>query len=116
MYGGRVSIPYSDLLKQELLALTKKTNGKVDHTSSSSKDAADALACAVTGAIMLGGQEDPGGARAFYDRPQFETSAFTDMPEMKMLDFDPGNMEFGGYEFDAQLDTYSWSAQTNIIF
>lgn len=116
MYGGRVSIPYSDLLRNELLALTKKTNGKVDHTANSSKDAADALACAVTGAIMLGGQEDPSGARAFYDRPQFEVSAFSDIPEMQMLELDPMNMESGGYEFDAPLDTYTWSAQTNIIF
>ena len=71
LYMGRISIPYSELLMKEIMGLTKKYNGKVDHQSGASKDVADALACSVVGALELGGQEDPGGARAYYTVPEF---------------------------------------------
>lgn len=71
LYMGRISIPYDDILIGELLGLTKRENGKVDHQAGKSKDMADALACAAVGAITQGGQEDKGGTRAFYAPPDF---------------------------------------------
>lgn len=71
LYMGRISIPYDDILIGELLGLTKRENGKVDHQAGKSKDMADALACAAVGAITQGGQEDKGGTRAFYAPPEF---------------------------------------------
>jgi Intein splicing domain/HNH endonuclease len=57
---------YKDpLLLAELAGLSKLPNGKIDHPADGSKDVADAVACACTGAIVLGGQEDPTGARAW---------------------------------------------------
>jgi hypothetical protein len=71
MESQRISLPDNDSLKVELFCLTKKPNGKVDHTTFSSKDQADALACSAVGAIMMGGEEDPMGARAYYTAPEF---------------------------------------------
>ena len=57
---------YKDpLLLIELAGLSKLPNGKIDHPADGSKDVADAVACACDGAIVLGGQEDPSGARAY---------------------------------------------------
>ena len=57
---------YKDpLLVTELAGLSKLTNGKIDHPGDGSKDVADAVACACTGAVVLGGSEDPSGARAY---------------------------------------------------
>lgn len=56
---ARVKMPYSDLLQKELEALSR-VNGKVDHPPSGSKDLADAFACSLVGAILLGGEEDEG--------------------------------------------------------
>jgi hypothetical protein len=53
------------LLVVELAGLSKLPNGKIDHPADGSKDVADAVACACTGAIVLGGAEDPSGARAY---------------------------------------------------
>lgn len=71
LYMGRISIPHDELLISELLGLTKRENGKIDHQAGKSKDMADALACASTGAIMLGGQEDKSGTKAYYSPPEF---------------------------------------------
>ena len=70
-YMNRITIPFDELLLHEILGLTKRPNGKVDHESGSSKDMADALACSVVGALQLGGQEDTTGARAYYTSPEF---------------------------------------------
>jgi hypothetical protein len=57
---------YKDpLLVTELAGLSKLPNGKIDHPADGSKDVADAVACACDGAIVLGGSEDPSGARAY---------------------------------------------------
>lgn len=53
------------LLVIELAGLSKLPNGKIDHPADGSKDVADAVACACDGAIVLGGSEDPSGARAY---------------------------------------------------
>lgn len=71
MQSGRISLPEMPLLMTELFSLTKKPNGKVDHQTYSSKDCADALACSATGAIMVGGREDPLGTRAYYAAAEF---------------------------------------------
>lgn len=69
---GRLKMPFDQLLMNELEALTKLDNGKIDHPPSGSKDLSDALACSVSGAITIGGEEDPEGAivdsgEAFFD-------------------------------------------------
>lgn len=58
---GRLKMPYSKLLQEELESLSR-FNGKVDHPPGGSKDLADALAGSVSGAILLGGEEDAEGA------------------------------------------------------
>lgn len=58
---GRLKLPYSKLLLEELESLSR-VNGKVDHPPGGSKDLADALAGSVSGAILLGGEEDEEGA------------------------------------------------------
>jgi hypothetical protein len=65
MYEGRLEMPSRELVIAELLGLSRLPNGKIDHLGDSSKDEADSLAGAVTGALEVGGQEDPGGERAY---------------------------------------------------
>ncbi len=57
MYDGRLSGPHDPILARELRALTRTDTGKIDHPPGGSKDVADAVACAVWGAIVLGGAE-----------------------------------------------------------
>lgn len=109
MYGGRVSMPYTDILRNELLGLTKRTNGKIDHTSLGSKDMADAFACACTGAIMLGGAEAPSGARAYYSKVEFSAGSFEDIPELKFDERDVFNMGQFGHQFDSVVEGDGWS-------
>jgi hypothetical protein len=89
MYEERVTIPRlagedgADIpcrLVDELLGLTKLPNGKVDHPADGSKDEADALACAVMGAIGLGGEEEDPDARAYHATADFETGTLFDLP------------------------------------
>lgn len=58
---GRLKMPLSALLLVELEALSR-VNGKVDHPVGGSKDLADAFACSVVGALLVGGSEEGGGA------------------------------------------------------
>ena len=58
--GGRLKMPFSQSLFDELEALSK-TRGKVDHPPGGSKDEADSLAGAVLGAIVCGGEESADG-------------------------------------------------------
>jgi hypothetical protein len=64
-YEDRLRGWKDQLLVTELAGLSKLPNGKIDHPADGSKDVADAVACACTGAIVLGGREDPSGARAY---------------------------------------------------
>lgn len=60
MYEGRVSMPRSKILYEELTALQKMPNGKIDHPgglNSPGKDLADATACASFAAVSVGGSE-----------------------------------------------------------
>jgi hypothetical protein len=73
---GRIEIPLwyppdrDPELLRELFGLNKQANGKIDHPVGGSKDMADAVACAVQGAVQQGGQEDGGiaqlGGQNFY--------------------------------------------------
>lgn len=60
-YSQRLLMADSDLLFEELEALSKVGNGKVDHPPGGSKDLADAFACSLMGAIVVGGEEDAEG-------------------------------------------------------
>ena len=86
------------LLVTELAGLSKLPNGKIDHPGDGSKDVADAVACACTGAVVLGGREDPSGARAYQspDWPQPEPA--DELPE--------GMPGMGGLAFDGELPDY----------
>jgi hypothetical protein len=64
-YEDRLRGYKDQLLLIELAGLSKLPNGKIDHPADGSKDMADAVACACEGAVLLGGSEDPSGARAY---------------------------------------------------
>ncbi len=78
--GEDPDTPVPMLLRDELLSLTKLPNGRVDHPSDGSKDEADALACAVLGAIAAGGAEEPGGARNYVGAPDITVGRYFDLP------------------------------------
>jgi hypothetical protein len=54
----RIRLARRPRLLDELMALTRLPNGKIDHPPGGGKDEADALACAAAGAIVLGGEEE----------------------------------------------------------
>lgn len=56
---GRLHMPFDQLLMNELEALSKLDNGKLDHPPSGSKDLADAFSCSIIGALSIGGEESP---------------------------------------------------------
>ena len=58
MYEGRLEGYWEPILVEELRGLTQLPNGKVDHPALGSKDIADAVACAVLGAVKIGGEEE----------------------------------------------------------
>ncbi len=90
MYEGRITIPRpmvmdpdnppEFLLREELFSLTRMQNGRIDHPSDSSKDQADALACAALGAVIIGGSEEEGGAKAQYEQASFEVGTMFALP------------------------------------
>jgi hypothetical protein len=54
---NRLHMPFQQLLINELAALSR-IDGKVDHPPGGSKDLADAFACSIQTAILVGGEED----------------------------------------------------------
>jgi hypothetical protein len=64
-YEGRLEMALDELLLGELLGLSRLPNGKIDHLGDSSKDVADAVACSISDALEVGGQEDPDGGQAW---------------------------------------------------
>lgn len=61
-YEGRISVPRNSVLLDELAALSRLPNGKVDHPAGViGKDLADAVACAAYGALTVGGAESTEG-------------------------------------------------------
>lgn len=90
MYDGRLIAKERELLIDELLGLTVLPNGKIDHPRMGSKDEADAMACAVFGAVEQGGRENEAGEEAFYQKAQFFMGPRVDLPvglTHGMLDF-----------------------------
>lgn len=79
IYEGRISLPASALLEDELLGLKKLLNGKIDHPALGSKDVADAVAGSVLGALEEGGQEN--GLRSYGDSGAFSTFGLGQRPE-----------------------------------
>lgn len=67
----RLKMPFDQLLMNELEALSKIDNGKIDHPPNGSKDLADAFACSIVGAITVGGEEDPQGAIVVVGPPEY---------------------------------------------
>jgi hypothetical protein len=80
MYDGRLLAIHRELLVDELLGLTVLPNGKIDHPRMGSKDEADAMACAVFGAVEQGGRENEAGETAFYQKAQFFMGEKVDLP------------------------------------
>lgn len=80
VYDGRLRMPFSQLLMNEIEALSV-IDKKVDHPPSGSKDLADAMACSVVGAIAAGGEEDPDGAMV-----EIGESIFDIGDQVRMLD------------------------------
>jgi hypothetical protein len=65
MYDSRLEGYYRELLVHEIRTLSKMKNGRIDHVPNGSKDESDALAGAVAGAVLVGGDE--GEQRQFAD-------------------------------------------------
>lgn len=80
MYEGRITFPDHSILLTEVLSLANLGNGKVDHPPLGSKDEADALACSVYGAVLLGGAEDDEGEVAEASDAEFAVLQPYDMP------------------------------------
>lgn len=59
-YDGRLHMPYSKLLFDELETLNR-VGSKIDHPPGGSKDLSDALACSIVGAIGAMGEESVDG-------------------------------------------------------
>jgi hypothetical protein len=70
IYEGRFSMPWSEICIRELGALGRFAN-KIDHPIGGSKDEADALACSVVGAILVGGSESEEGEVVFPSETSF---------------------------------------------
>lgn len=68
---GRLNMPWNEVLQNELEALSD-LDGKVDHPPGGSKDLADAFACSLVGAMMVGGEEDSEGTIVDVGEPYFE--------------------------------------------
>jgi Intein splicing domain/HNH endonuclease len=64
-YEGRWAMPLRELAITELLGLSRLPNGKIDHLGDGSKDEADAIACSISGALEVLGEEDPDGLQAW---------------------------------------------------
>lgn len=68
---GRLRMPWNEVLQNEIEALSDN-DGKVDHPPGGSKDLADAFACSLVGAVMVGGEEDEEGTIVDVGEPYFE--------------------------------------------
>jgi hypothetical protein len=91
IYEGRIEIPRLStegyaasklpfLLREELLALSRMPNGRVDHPADGSKDLADALACVAMTAVQMGGREEGPNERRYYEPDDFATGQRAELP------------------------------------
>lgn len=85
---GRLKMPWNEVLQMEIEALSED-NGKVDHPPGGSKDLADAFACSLVGAMMVGGEEDEEGTIVDVGEPYFELGPTT-----------------AGFEGDEEIDMF----------
>jgi hypothetical protein len=120
-YEDRLRAYKDPLLLAELEGLSKLPNGKIDHPADGSKDMADAVACACTGAIVLGGAEDPSGDRAYLSgewvQPERPDELPAGMPGLGALTFDsdlpdyetvvPSQVEGDGWLFHEAGEQYT---------
>lgn len=98
MYDGRLEGYKHDFLTHEIRTLSLLKNGKIDHPPNGSKDIADALAGAVTGAVRVGGEE--GEVPQFADDVSLYDNLFEFVPsggESMSL----SAREFGGFGFSS---------------
>lgn len=109
-YEARLEMPRRELTIIELLGLSRLPNGKIDHLGDSSKDEADALACAISGALEIGGQEDESGSRAWPGGDDEEwTGPSSGYQEMMPIGFArprgllPIGVEYPGTPWDGQV-------------
>ena len=77
---GRLKMPFDQGLFDELEALSR-TRGKIDHPPGGSKDMADALAGAVLGAIVNGGEESADGTNVKLGAVDIDYYGRFDAPE-----------------------------------
>jgi hypothetical protein len=75
---NRLEMPYDPMLQIELEALTRLSNGKVDHPPGGSKDMADAFACSIQGAVLVGGEENANGSDVLVDESSFRMGSAGD--------------------------------------
>lgn len=94
MYEGRLEAYWDQVVVDEVLALTKLSNGKVDHPASFGKDRADALCGAVLGATEMGGDEGEQPFRADIDH--------VDRPDP----FSTGYSGWGGSDGDTRVPDF----------
>jgi hypothetical protein len=104
-YEDRLRGYKDELLLIELAGLSKLPNGKIDHPADGSKDVADAVACACTGAIVLGGSEDPSGVRAF-------VSSGWAHPEPEEMPVGMGGLK--SLAFDGELPDYDVNVPSQV--
>lgn len=107
---GRLKMPYDELLLTELGALSR-IGGKVDHPPHGSKDLADALACAVTGAVNAGGEEDVDGTEVEVGATYFDLGdALTPLEGLEDMEWIQPGGAFApllGMK-EVQRDEYGW--------
>lgn len=90
-YDGRLEMPYSALLFEELERLNR-AGKKIDHPPGGSKDLSDALACSIVGAIQSFGEEsvdgkevDIGASSFFVGEALSPLSGFTNKMDYRSL-------------------------------
>jgi len=92
---GRLKFAFDQLLMNELEALSKLDNGKIDHPPNGSKDLADAFCCSVAGALVTGGEEDPEGAIVEHGGPYYTPGRAFDPLEGQQETFETLGDPFG---------------------
>jgi hypothetical protein len=85
---SRLHMPFQQLLMNELAALSR-IDGKIDHPPGGSKDLADAFACSIQTAILVGGEEDEEGLETEVGEEFFNMGNLMAMPF--------GHDEYEGY-------------------
>lgn len=87
VYSQRLSTPYVPLLHKELSTLQAPPSGKIDHPPGGSKDLADAWACSIYAATLLGGAEEEGQPQAWPEEEEVSLVGWYDMPDFGLESF-----------------------------